>query len=539
MSKQNTFKTARDRFVAFTFASSDFLLEINKAGNIMFTAGKVLSLTGFEPNELTGQDWLNIFAQHDQSDLAALLKGVQRAGRIGPLMVNIKNRVTKETNKAMVMGMTIPESPHIFLSFNAADAFLDFLAMGDFQNSQLLDNKQFEENALKAFSEAKKEGKSLDVTFLDTDKLDNYKKSLSPDEAKNFSDSFNSILKEQAYEGKMASKIDGNKYALIHDTKITPEFIESKIQEMISKSAPNAKYLEVSSKTIEADMDGLNEREARRALVYTINQIEQNGMEATSEKLSRGFEDYLDENATKIANLKKLIGHQAFKLNFQPIVFLPDLDLCHYEALVRFDHNESPYELITFGEDIGLAPDIDISILKQAIGFVNHNLAQGNSIRIAVNISGVSIQSEKFFLTMLSILQETDVSPNNILFEITESTAINDLERVNEYLQELRRRGYEICLDDFGAGAASFQYLNSLDIDCVKIDGKYIKDALNSPRDEAMVRNLARMCRDLNVTTIAEMVENKEQMEYLHSIGIDKAQGWYFGKPTSKAEYSK
>ena len=131
MSAENNHKAVRDRFIAFTFASSDFLLEINKAGKIIFTAGKVLSLTGFEANELTGQDWLNVFSPHNHSNLSALLKGVQKAGRVGPLMINIVNRVTKETNQAMVMGMTIPESPNIFLSFNATEAFLDFLAVGD------------------------------------------------------------------------------------------------------------------------------------------------------------------------------------------------------------------------------------------------------------------------------------------------------------------------------------------------------------------------------------------------------------------------
>ena len=77
---EQSYKDARDRFVAFTFASSDFLLEINKAGNIMFTAGKVRSLTGFEPNELTGKNWLNIFVEQNHKNLEALSKGVQRAG---------------------------------------------------------------------------------------------------------------------------------------------------------------------------------------------------------------------------------------------------------------------------------------------------------------------------------------------------------------------------------------------------------------------------------------------------------------------------
>lgn len=540
MTQQNQHKTARDRFVAFAFASADFLLEIDKSGVIVFSAGKVHSLTGKKSEEIEGENWLSLFSSANHGDLSALIKGILRAGRVGPLMVKIVNQATSKNNKALVMGMSLPDSPNIFLSLNATEAFFNFLAMGDFQDSRLLDEKQFEESAIKAFADAKREGKNLDITFLETAAIEEYKKSLSLDEANNFNDNFNAVLKESSYAGSSASQIDGDKYAIIHDTEISADFIEQKIQELVKRMTPDAKDVGIKTKTLEADMGALNEREARRALLYTMNQIEKKGLDAAGDDLSASFDDYLHENATKISNFKKLVGLQAFKLNYQPIVFIPDETICHYEALVRFDSNDtSPYELIAFSEDIGLAPDLDISILKQAIGYIQHNLEKNNSIKVAVNISGMSIQSESFFNAVLETLQETKCKPENLLFEITESTQINNLEQVNGYIQRLRKKKYEVCLDDFGAGAASFQYLNALDIDCVKIDGKYVRDALNSPRDEAMVRNLVRMCKDLGVATIAEMVETQAQLDYLIGIGVDKAQGWLFGKAASKAEYIK
>ena len=178
-----------------------------------------------------------------------------------------------------------------------------------------------------------------------------------------------------------------------------------------------------------------------------------------------------------------------------------------------------------------------MAILKQAIGMLEVKRKGDPSIRVGVNISGQSIQSEVFFDKMIELLDDTEVDSSNLLFEITESTAIGDLDKVNNLIQRLRVKNFEVCLDDFGAGAASFQYLNGLDIDCVKIDGKYVRDALNSARDEAMVRNLARMCQDLGVTTIAEMVETQEQLDYLVKIGVDKGQGWIFGKPEAKTNY--
>ena len=539
MTENQNHKDIRDRFIAFAFASSDFLMEINKAGEIVFCAGQVQTLTGKKSEELLGSDWLTLFSRGCRGDLTALIKGVQRAGRVGPLMIDILHQETELLHKALVMGMTLPDSKNIYLSFNATQSFFDFLAVGDFQNSRLLNEKQFEAASIKAFQSAKKEGKKLDITFFDTDKIDEYKKGLSFEEANNFSENFHSILKEQSFEGQTASQVDENKFALIHDESISPEFIEDKIKELVKRTAPEAKEVGFQRKTLEADMGALNEREARRAMIYTIKQMEEKGIEAVSEDLSKGFEDYLEENAAKITRLKTLIGQQAFRLNFQPIVYLPSEEICHYEALVRFSGNDSPYELIVFGEDIGIAPDVDMAILKQATGYIQKNLTHYPDIRIAVNVSGQSIQNEKFFEKVLKELEISETSPKNLLFEITESTAIGDLDQVNGYLQTLRKKGYEVCLDDFGAGAASFQYLNGLDIDCVKIDGKYVRDALQSSRDEAMVRNLVRMCKDLGVATVAEMVETEEQRKYLIDIGVDKAQGWLFGKPQKKAEYQK
>lgn len=537
--KDSNQKDIRDRFIAFAFASSDFLIEINKQGEIIFTAGQVQSLTGNTAENLQGQDWLSIFAKNSHDNLGALIKGVQKAGRIGPLMVNVVNQSNQKKSQALVMGMTIPDSSSIYLTLNTNQSFFDFLAVGDFQDTRLLDEKQFEAAAMKAFQSAKKEGKNLDITFLEADKIEEYKKSLSFEDANNFTENFQAIIKEQSFEGNTASQFDDNKYAIVHDTEITQDFIEKKIQDLVSRSATSDQDVGLKSKTVEADMSALNEREARRALIYTINQVEEGGLNAAGHDLSLGFDHYLQENAAKITRLKALVGQQAFRLNFQPIVYIPDESIAHYEALVRFTTDDSPYELIVFGEDIGIAPDVDMAILKQAIGYINNNVGDVPNLKIAVNISGQSIQSARFFDKMIEHLDKTQVSPDNLLFEITESTAIGDLEKVNRYIQRLRERKFEVCLDDFGAGAASFQYLNALDIDCVKIDGKYIRDALNSSRDEAMVRNLARMCQDLGVTTVAEMVETQEQLDYLIGIGVDKAQGWIFGKPAAKAEYIK
>jgi EAL domain-containing protein (putative c-di-GMP-specific phosphodiesterase class I) len=92
--------------------------------------------------------------------------------------------------------------------------------------------------------------------------------------------------------------------------------------------------------------------------------------------------------------------------------------------------------------------------------------------------------------------------------------------------------GSLVCLDDFGAGSASFAYLQELTLDIVKIDGRYVRELAGNGRDGAMVRRLVELCRDLKIRTVAEMVETLEVEEVVRKAGVDFAQGWLFGKPT-------
>jgi EAL domain-containing protein (putative c-di-GMP-specific phosphodiesterase class I) len=119
-----------------------------------------------------------------------------------------------------------------------------------------------------------------------------------------------------------------------------------------------------------------------------------------------------------------------------------------------------------------------------------------------------------------------------ILFEITETTAMSDLQRVDRILVTLRKAGYRICLDDFGAGASSFPYLQALTIDFAKIDGGYIARMRDSAKDRAILRAIVVMCRDLGVGVIAEMVERVDQARDLLEMGIAYGQGYLFGRPS-------
>ncbi|MFA7387245.1 MAG: EAL domain-containing protein, partial [Thiohalobacteraceae bacterium] len=120
-------------------------------------------------------------------------------------------------------------------------------------------------------------------------------------------------------------------------------------------------------------------------------------------------------------------------------------------------------------------------------------------------------------------------------FEITETAAINNLARAVRFMTSIRRLGCRFALDDFGSGMSSFGYLKNLPVDVLKIDGSFIRKLDESAVDRAMVKAIQDVARAMNMTTVAEFVENAAILRILQEIGIDRAQGYHLGKPTPVA----
>jgi EAL domain-containing protein (putative c-di-GMP-specific phosphodiesterase class I) len=135
-----------------------------------------------------------------------------------------------------------------------------------------------------------------------------------------------------------------------------------------------------------------------------------------------------------------------------------------------------------------------------------------------------------FVTRVLGLLKGRPDVRGRLMFELTESAAVEDLALADRHIQAFRRAGCEVCLDDFGAGAASLAYLQQLTLDMLKIDGRYIRDLQVGGREATFVKHLVNMCAELNVRTLAEMVETPEAQDAVRAAGVDYAQGWLYGR---------
>jgi EAL domain-containing protein (putative c-di-GMP-specific phosphodiesterase class I) len=166
-------------------------------------------------------------------------------------------------------------------------------------------------------------------------------------------------------------------------------------------------------------------------------------------------------------------------------------------------------------------PDFDLAVAKRALLTVEAAKLTGPFTPIAINVSGHSISDPKFCEDLKSLLTERYGIEEHISLEITESAEIKDLQGVNDALQRFRRMGFKVALDDFGAGAASFDYLNSFDVDTVKFDGPVVKRAVATKKGKAFLASMATLCHEIEVETIAEMVEDKALADFLGQCGIE------------------
>ena len=346
-----------------------------------------------------------------------------------------------------------------------------------------------------------------------------------------------SALKSRAVGGELAGQLSDSRFGLIHDPALDGEEVEAEILGLAKTVSESPESVSLGRKTVDLESGALSQEEAGQALVYTINQFATaNEASLTIESLQAGYERMVKQTTARIARLKSFVEGRRFELYAQPVVDLESRKLRHCELLLRFEDGRSPYPWITFAEGVGMIQDLDMAVLMRAVELLRHPAADRRAA-VAVNVSGCSISNAQFVDDLIQLLLTHQSLSERLSIEVTESSQIEDLEQVNKILLSLRGIGFKIGLDDFGAGAASFQYLRALDVEFVKFDGAYVRSILESERDLLMLKAMAGLCRDLDIRTVAEMIEQEEQARQLYALGIERGQGYLFGKPVPAGDY--
>jgi diguanylate cyclase (GGDEF)-like protein/PAS domain S-box-containing protein len=244
-----------------------------------------------------------------------------------------------------------------------------------------------------------------------------------------------------------------------------------------------------------------------------------------------------------IQRLRQAMEDDSFELYAQVIEPIGDSGTRarHVEVLLRLRDEEGEIiptgEIIQAAEQFHLAAKLDQWVVRHAVGWLTTHAGSLDRISMcAINLSGQSLSDERTLREISRVVRLGAVPPHKICFEITETAAVANLEAARHFIQRLKRVGCRFSLDDFGSGTSSFSYLRELPVDFIKIDGAFVRNLCVDESNEAIVRSIVNLARDLGKRTIAEMVEEEAVMSRLVDFGVDYAQGYYVHRPMPIAE---
>lgn len=258
------------------------------------------------------------------------------------------------------------------------------------------------------------------------------------------------------------------------------------------------------------------------------------------------FNSYMEDDVNKRNELAEVLTTVIEKgevyLQYQPQVNVSTGRITGYEALMRIESDLlgfiPPTEFIPIAEDTGMINELGDWALYEACSFNQKLIESGfKDMRVSVNISTAQLKDNKLISTISSIPEKTGMSLDHLEIEITESVLMDSFEHNLTLINDMKRLGATIALDDFGTGYSSFNYLTQIPIDTLKIDKSFIQGICNNQKDRYIADSIISLAHKMNITVVAEGVEDVEQLTILQNQFCDTLQGYLFSKPLNANDF--
>jgi EAL domain-containing protein (putative c-di-GMP-specific phosphodiesterase class I)/GGDEF domain-containing protein len=538
--KTDLIKRERDRYAQMTFAWADLAFELDRFFNIEFVEGPTEAFFDRSKKELQGSSFRDLVMPSDIPLVGQIFKSILKAGRIH----DKKLRLLLHTDQPQWVSMSaycLGDGSNIFLAMRKSSADeLPSSSLPKDAQSGLVDGNSFSALAAERLRAIQEAGESAEVTLVSIPEITALQERLDAGASDALMQSVGDFLKTNSVGGDTAAKVGDGRFSIMHASGTKVEDLVSQIEGLTQKFDPTGVGVQVQSATMEMDASaGISEEDLAKGLLYTMNKFrDSDGAGLNIKDLTANMSTLVEQAVAEVNNFKQICEKGEFFVALQPIIHIATGEIHHYEALCRFDKTgvESPFKTITFAEETGLIHDFDFAMAKKVVEWLGKFPRNSNKYRAAVNVSGYSIGKPTYVEALHKMLKENEWLVGKLMFEITESSRMSDLDSANNFIQALRSKGYHVCLDDFGAGAASFQYLSVLDVDVVKLDGSAVKNAMKAPKGRAFLSALTELCKRMSVETIAEMVDTPETLEFCRDCNCNYVQGFLFGRPSKEVK---
>lgn len=535
----------RARLLAFSFSRAELLLEVDADVTITYCFGASYALTGLSTDDLVGRPLVGLLADTSRALIREVQIALENGLRLRPQALFLSLQGGRMA-AGSVAGFPLPErQDRFYLSFanrmevdeEGLPRALERLDEGPTQRDRstgLLTQDAFSEIATRRLKYAKDhpEKEPLRLTMVDLQGVSDLGARLDATEQAAFQRALGALLSSQSQGGDSAVRLSDEKYGVLHEASVDARDIKAQVEALARQLDPDGQGVEVIARELKIDISNINVVDASRALIYAVTKFtETQKGEFTVTNLNESLGALMKDTVARVTSIRDILASHGFSLVYHPIVDLKTRRIHHQEALSRLPDGSSPFETVTFAEQVGMVTELDMSICRQVLKQLD---TEPQAYDIAVNISGGSLESELFVNDFEELLRRYPKLRRRLLIEVTESATIGNLERVGRIIDRLRALEYRVCIDDFGAGAAALHYLRAFKVDVVKLDGVYVKNIQSNDRDRMFVRAILSLCKELGIETTAEMIETEAQAAILTSLGVTHGQGYLFYKPNGR-----
>jgi EAL domain-containing protein (putative c-di-GMP-specific phosphodiesterase class I) len=502
----------RARLLGFAFTNADFLFEVNGEGIIQFAAGAANDLVKESGEALVGRPAGRLFKPSESAKFATFTKALKAGHRAGPYKLLLATGA--EASLAM---FRLPD--------NGANISCTLARPGRAAPSAKIDPQTGLFQRDEFLAAAERAGSEDLLTLVDVPGLPDLCAILPSEGADALMLRIGESL--QSSGATASGRISDTGFGAVAPVERGNLDLAQKLADILTASGLIPPTVAETRMSLNAP--NLSPEQRILSMRYVLNRFA-NQARMPNTDIGSAFASMMEETQHRLAAMTRTVGDGAFEIAYQPIADLVTGRISHYEALARFANPEGTGETVKFIEALGIANSFDLAVANKVLALIE----QLPEAQIAFNVSGETIASPESFGMFAAMLAKRRRFAPRTLIEITETSRIVDLEGAGKAIQVLRNMGYRVGLDDFGAGAASVNYLHAFQVDFVKFDGAMIQKIGTSKRDDALLAGLAKLCSELGTTAIAEWIETKEMADAARAMGFRHGQGKWLGAPTKE-----
>lgn len=551
--ENSSLKTSEERFRKLTALSPVGIFQVDQKQQLQYVNQRWRDIHGIGDHDPSLQEW---FEQVHSGDLVIVQQAWNRLicdQESIALELRLARRDGSHTWIHLLAGALHDRNGEL-LGYLGAISDISELKAAQIQMENLafydpltgLANRRLFKNRLeKSVKSVLRSGTSMALMFLDMDQFKRINDTLGHDAGDILLKEVANRLNATVRENDTVSRIGGDEFTIlltdVHQTAdvliVAEKLLQALAKPIRIKGQDIVTTVSIGITMTPEDSTDVNTLMKNADLaMYRAKELGRNNFQFFSEDMNHSILAHLAMEK----EIKEAIQREQFTLMFQPKISLRDYGITGVETLIRWEHPDrgliTPDHFIPVAEETGQILSIGSWVLEQSCRQISSLIRTGvlpTRAKVAVNLSAKQFADPNLVKQILNVIEVSQLPPECLELELTESTLMDDVESAIHIMQEIKKTGVSIAIDDFGTGYSSLSYIKRFPIDVLKVDRSFVMDIPEDQNDMAITAAVIAMAHKLSLSVVAEGVETQDQLAFLRRNNCDEGQGYLFSRPLS------